>query len=759
MNRIKIICSIMLSILIIQIIGLNFTTLYDNNASPNLDPINNLNTSASEIIENQWLKNTDFSTLDDWFSLKGDQGDNATIDADISSGEANYIVVGDTNNFELTTGSANSSTWYGWNIYNNNDFLLPDVAEINATGCFVYHYLNENENGGAGQVHNFPSVHFRRNVSLPNDMSDYEITSASLDVVYNASVDYTVDTPLDIHNPAEITQPFPGFGIGDSATFYVEISDLERTYSFRVAENKTKYLGQWNSSAAYPSILNITDRLLETVSEEDLITALNLALEKDKNHSDLTITIGIDIYCEDNSNVGDHDKWDALIIKSCNLTMRYEKKIEQFTSISWNQIGNQLTGADLQLINATFNFNYKIDEFWPTSASPFSEIAIIINNNKHSETIRLDTATTTYQEAKLGGFDVTSLISKDVNITVSIQVLIANTFGLGKNITLSIDDVELNITYSQSFLDIEPDLQIFINGNNKTADPFIEVPIGTIVNVTIRYLDELSLHIDGGLVQLTGVGILENLVENPTYHQYSYMVNSTEKLSLGTNLLTITTQKTNFQSKNLDFSIVVRKIETEVRSTTGNNIINVNPGGNVNLQVYLNDTDFNLPITGALILYNWNFGQGILRENNNDGTYAVNLNNVPAGSHVVTISVFGSDDYVFQEYQLTINAIQGEYPDWIPLIIILSVGMLGIIGFFTFYQTYLKYPPLVRKIRKVRKKINKDKKIKPTSTLNRELLVAKNLQDKINLAEYEHTPIEKKKEIEQIIKEEVKYKE
>ena len=746
MNRKLIISTVLLGILLIQNSIMEINSLNNNNEVSSNNPINELKTSASQIIQQQWLKNTDFSTTDDWFALKGDQGDNSTIDANISIGQANYIVIGENDLFETTSGTVNSSTWYGWGIYNNSDFLLPDVAEINATGCYVYHYLDESQDGGAGQVHNFPSVHFRKNVSLPDDMSEFEIISASLEVIYNASVDYTVDTPLDVDNPGEMTDP-PGFDIGDSATFYVEISDLNRTYSFRVAENKTRYLGQWSPTAAYPSILNITDSLLDTVDEEDLITALNLALEKDPSHSDFTITMGIDIYCEDNkaSGGGDQDKWDALIIKSCNLSITYEKKVEQFTSISYNQIGNQLTGADKQLVNASLNFNYKIDELWPTSASPFSEIAIIINNNKHSETIRLDTATTTFQEAKQGGFDITSLISKDVNISVSIQVLIANTFGLGKNITLSIDDVELFITYNQIFPDIEPNLQIFINGDNKTADPFVEVPIGAIVNVTVRFFDDLDSPIEGGLVQLTGAGILETLAEDLTYQQYSYLINSTEKLIQGTNLLAITTQKINFQPKNLDFSIVVRKIETDIQTVSGNDIITINPGGNVNLQVYLNNIDFNLPITGALVLYNWDFGQGILRDNNDNGIYIADLNNIPAGSYIVTISVFGSEDYLFQEYQITINAVSGGGPDYTPLIIILSVGMVGIIGSFTVYQTYLKYPPLVRKIRKTKKKISKDKKIKPIGTLSRELLVANNLQDKIKFSEYEPTQIEKKK--------------
>ena len=61
-----------------------------------------------------------------------------------------------------------------------------------------------------------------------------------------------------------------------------------------------------------------------------------------------------------------------------------------------------------------------------------------------------------------------------------------------------------------------------------------------------------------------------------------------------------------------------------------------------------------------------------------------------------------------------------------------------------FLHLVYQYPPLVRKIRKVKKKITKDKKIKPTSTLNRELLVAKNLQEKINFADYEQAPMKEK---------------
>ena len=159
-----------------------------------------------------------------------------------------------------------------------------------------------------------------------------------------------------------------------------------------------------------------------------MITALNSAFEKDPDHSNFTITLGIDIYSEDNWQGGDTDTFSMLLIKTCNFSFTYEKKIEQFTSISWNQICNQIN-TTYQVANASLNFDYKIDQLWPTALSPFSEIKILINDNLHAETIRLSSATTSFQEAKPGGCVVSALISKGINISVSLQLFIAERFG------------------------------------------------------------------------------------------------------------------------------------------------------------------------------------------------------------------------------------------------------------------------------------------------------------------------------------------
>jgi len=696
-----------------------FQTISLNPMKTSLD-VNNgniIHLSALETLEEQWLKNNDFSTQDAWFTTKGEQGDNSTVDADISGNQANYRVLGEKRTITLISGTPNNTLYSpGWKQFNNSNFLPPKTALINNSGCYVYHFLNEKVAGE--QIYNYPSVHWKKNISISDDMSKYIITDVSLEVIANASVHDNVDTPNDDYSGSDPDQ----FAIGDSAIFYTEISDLTNSYTFRIAENKTTYLGQYRTG--YPTILNITDSLLQTKSQDYLISALTSILESD-NHN-FTLTLGIDIYCEDNSGPGDEDTWNYLIIKSCNLTITFERKIDQFTSISWNQISNKINSS-YQINQAILNFKYRIDQLWPTSLSPFSEIRISINNNLHPETIRLSSANTTFQEAKQGSFDVSSLILKEVNITFSIQLYIANTFGLDKNITISIDDVYLNISYTITVPDYETNLQLYLNGENKTLDPFIELPIGENVNITVKFSDYIGLHLGNASVQLIGPGFIEDFNEDISFEQYSVIVNSTEKLNLGLNYLTVKAQLTNYRTKELNPSISVRRLNGEITTISGQNIININPGGNAHLSIVINNTDFGGFIKNAVVLYSSSLGDGVLTDPDNDGIYEGTLRNIPEGSHVITITALGGEDYDFESYQLTINAIKSVGPNWTWLIILLFGAFAGLVIFFSLYQFHFKYPPMVRKVRKLRKKVKKDKKTKPILLNTREDIINKNL--------------------------------
>ncbi|MHA1932222.1 MAG: hypothetical protein ACW96X_06755, partial [Promethearchaeota archaeon] len=398
-----------------------------------------------------------------------------------------------------------------------------------------------------------------------------------------------------------------------------------------------------------------------------------------------------------------------------------------------------------QVNNATLNFDYKIDQLWPAALSPFSELRILINDNLHSETVRLSTATTSFQEAKAGGFDISALILKGVNITLSIQLFIVDTFGLGNNLSISIDNVFLNITYTLTVPDYESQISLVLNGENKTSDPYLEVPLGENLNVTVIFTDGFGIHLGGANVQLSGPGFIENLNENSSLEHYSIIINSTEKLSMGINLLSVEAQLINYQTKIINPSISVRKINAEITTMTGQNTINIESGSSTSLAVIINNTDFGGFIKGAIVLYSGDLGEGVLTDPDNDGIYASTMRNVAEGSYTITITAIGSDNYEFLSFQLTINSITPDAPDWFWLIILLTGGIVCIVSIFSLYQFHFKFPPLVRKMRKLKKRIKKEKKTKPIIVNNREEISKKNFENQKKVLELETVQLQPEK--------------
>jgi hypothetical protein len=401
----------------------------------------NPNISAEKVYREHWLNNTEFDYPTSWSSIE--DGDNSDVDGFIDNGYGNFIIYGDSGEMRIDEPLNNGE----WMDFNNPEFpISPDNNGSSSAGLWIDHEWDE----GIDQTRNSPSIHWKRNITMPVNMSDYIITSASLEVIFNATVTAKGTNPSQPHingierpgdyteglNPPADTQ----FGIGDFATFYALISDVEDTNVFQIAENQTTDLGQDS-----PEVTNYSDTLLNPVSPDVLVSYLTTVLEEDNYN--FTITLGIDIYCEDNEYNVDIDTWNSLIMRSFNLTFTYKKKIDQFTTVSFDQAGDQITGNNTQITNAEFNFDYIINKTWPYNASPNSEIRVFINNKQYNETIKLDMARLTLESAYQNNLDLTSFISKDVNISLSIQVYLADEFGLDENIVISIDNIFFQITY------------------------------------------------------------------------------------------------------------------------------------------------------------------------------------------------------------------------------------------------------------------------------------------------------------------------
>jgi len=396
----------------------------------------NIQISSAQQYTLPWLNNTNFDFPSSWIS--SEEGDESDVDASISDGYGNYLIYGDSGEKRIDEPLNNGE----WQDYNNPDFpISPDTNGSSSAGLYITHQWDES----VDQTRNTPSIHWKRTIPMGINMSDYIITDASLEVIYNASVQALDHDGGGIEVPGDYTEgQFPPgdtqLATGDFATFYVLISDVENINSYLIAINKTTNLGEDQRV-----ITNHTDTLLDVLPKNILISYLNSVLQF--NNFNFTITLGIDLYCEDNEYNVDIDNWNMMIMRSFNLTFTYEKRINQFTSISWEQTGDQITGENVQIISAALNFEFKVDDLWPSSLSPNSEIQVLINNKQLRESIKLTRATDTLQEAFQGENDVTSLISKDIDITLSIQLFLADEFALGENITVSIDNVHFLITF------------------------------------------------------------------------------------------------------------------------------------------------------------------------------------------------------------------------------------------------------------------------------------------------------------------------
>ena len=401
--------------------------------------------TPSETIEHSdqlWLQNP---TFDDpiepiWFSIRN--GDLSDISASTNIGSVNYEILGGNSVFSNVTDTPMASDW---EEFNNTYFILPDgTHEINQNGCEASHEFQETFD----QSRNRPSVHWRRNITMPVDMSDYIITSASISATVNGSGDTNLETPTD---NLEFDGAVNFSTYYDYARFYVKVSNLDYENLYEVAYFKTVDLGIGDQDRQTTGVIDyLNDTLMTMIDEPTLIFYLTKALEADSYK--FGITLGIDIYCEDNYNQADRDTFYSLLIKSVNLTFSYEKKIDQLSFISWNQQAPAINGSNVKVTESNLKFKYEVSELWSDNISSNSEIRILINDKQHSETIKLTTATQTSQESKIGGFNLIDITFPYEILNVSIQLFLADEFGLANVYTFSIDDVFLEISYTETIV-------------------------------------------------------------------------------------------------------------------------------------------------------------------------------------------------------------------------------------------------------------------------------------------------------------------
>ncbi|UCD02064.1 MAG: hypothetical protein JSV23_03315 [Promethearchaeota archaeon] len=373
-------------------------------------------------------------------------GDPSDVFVSTSPTQGDLTIIGDSGIKQVILNTATQSSW---KPFNKSDLVVvPNQGYgVDDDGVWCSHNWNENTDGH--QPQNTPEMYWRTNVSLPVDMSDYKITDVSFNAIINASVWPNVDTPGDIQARFDYYDTIDQYRKYDFIQFYVEITtlDIDVYNTYEIGFNQTRLLG--NESLSLYDI----EGQIGAYGDQAIKDALTNVLAADPGHNNFTVLTGIYIYCEDNVKSADRDTWEEIRFKSLNLTFTYEKKIDQFTAVSWNQDLDEVNGTNVRITDANLEFKYKLDQNW-TESSQNSQIRVYVNDRKYDDEppiILIDYVYST--EFEVAQYNITSKLLPYENFTLSIQVYLAEDFELDHNITISITDVYLNISYTETFPD------------------------------------------------------------------------------------------------------------------------------------------------------------------------------------------------------------------------------------------------------------------------------------------------------------------
>ena len=328
------------------------------------------------------------------------------------------------------------------------------------------------------------------------------------------------------------------------------------------------------------------------------------------------------------------------------------------------------------------------------------------------------------------GSEFTSALNENPVTEQYSIILEASTFGQGIDnfmILAQKDNYKPNsIPFIFQIIERQTYYEIFLNGENVTNDPTIDLSIGTALNVTFKYYDINGAPISGATVSLSG-DYSDNLIEGT--NQYSLLID-TSNFKIGVSLIKISVSKTNYEFQSADLRIQTKRITLNLQFVSGSPIIPVKPGKTALIQIELLNPITNQSLIGANVTYNWIFGKGQLLDTDNNGIYEASIGGVQEGTYTIIISVAAGDEYDFKPFEITLVVVSSP-GEVLPFQIILAISIIGaiLVGIYlTLYLTILKYPKPIRRVRKYSRTLRKSK-VSKTDIVDREKAFRTNYSD------------------------------
>ena len=211
-----------------------------------------------------------------------------------------------------------------------------------------------------------------------------------------------------------------------------------------------------------------------------------------------------------------------------------------------------------------------------------------------------------------------------------------------------------------------------------------------------------------------------NLTEYVNYWYNDSIVISTAYFELGLNYVYIKFIQTNYSTTTFSFQIQVQQIKIDLETIDFDDSIEAYLGESIKIEIKLVEEYSNIPIEGAEISYEWEFGVGEFEEEGN-GIYEVEIDipeNIELKNYKLELIVSKSGGiYKTSEHEIIIDVNQREVPEyWIWVLMAALIVGLGLLSALSL-RAYVFLPRARRKERELLSKTQNFKDMRNIQTL------------------------------------------
>jgi len=211
-----------------------------------------------------------------------------------------------------------------------------------------------------------------------------------------------------------------------------------------------------------------------------------------------------------------------------------------------------------------------------------------------------------------------------------------------------------------------------------------------------------------------------NLTEYVNYWYNGSIVISTTHFELGLNYVYIKFIQTNYSTTTFSFQIQVQQIKIDLETIDFDDSIEAYLGESIKIEIKLVEEYSNIPIEGAEISYEWEFGVGEFEEEGN-GIYEVEIDipeNIELKNYKLELIVSKSGGiYKTSEHEIIIDVNQREVPEyWIWVLMAALIVGLGLLSALSL-RAYVFLPRARRKERELLSKTQNFKDMRNIQTL------------------------------------------